>query len=129
MAVIEMNNDFNDVYFFDTAISNKGGKFNLEFDVIFHEHDIKLNLDAPQKWSVSLPENTWTATAISGELSHPISIKVSEGNETHKVHVILDIIGCTSTECIPKRLSVVYRVRQKENSPNVVTERKQLLIK
>nr|XP_034195236.1 NHL repeat-containing protein 2 isoform X2 [Osmia lignaria] len=129
MTVYETNNDFNDVYFFDTAISNKGGKFNLEFDVIFHERDIKLNQDAPQKWSVvSLPENRWSATAISGELSHPISIKVSEGNETHKVHVILDIVGCTSTECIPKRLSVVYRVRQKENFPNVVTERKQLLI-
>ncbi|XP_076395339.1 NHL repeat-containing protein 2 isoform X2 [Megachile rotundata] len=129
VAVNEMDNDFNNTFVFDTTISDKGGELILRFDVVFLEPDLKLNPDAPQKWIVSLSATAWTATSTKGELSRPISIRVSEGNETHKVHVTLNIIACRSTECIPKRVSIIYRVHRKENFPNMVTEQKQLLIK
>ena len=131
ILMTETDSNYKNVYFFDTIISEKGGKLSILFNVTFAESDLKLNLDAPQKWSVSLSTNSsgWTAAENNGELLDPILIKFSEGNETHEVRVILDIVACKTTECISKKVLVVYRVHQKPNAFNVVTERKEIIVK
>ncbi|XP_043265998.1 NHL repeat-containing protein 2 isoform X1 [Colletes gigas] len=130
VPVIELDDSTNNVYFFDTTISENGGELNVTFVVTFHDSDLKLNPDAPQSWTMSLPSTgKWTTKSRSGDLSSPVSMNVSEGSGTHEVHVILDIIACKTTECIPKKLSVIYRVHQKANASGVVTEQKSLVIK
>ncbi|XP_017796605.1 PREDICTED: NHL repeat-containing protein 2 isoform X1 [Habropoda laboriosa] len=129
IPTIETDNSWNNVYSFDTTINESGGKLNISFDIIFLENDLKLNSNAPQKWTVNLSRNTgWSAAATSGELSSPVSIKICEGYGTQEVLVTLDIIACKITECVPKKLSVVYRVHQKTNAPNSVIEEKQLVV-
>ncbi|KAK1122536.1 hypothetical protein K0M31_008987 [Melipona bicolor] len=131
ILTIETDNNYKSVHFFDTIISEKGGKLNILFNITFGESDLKLNLDAPQKWSVSLSTNSsgWIATKNNGKLSDPILIIFSEGNETHEVRVILDIVACKTTECISKKVLVVYRVHQKPNASNIVTEQKEIIVK
>lgn len=115
-------------YVFDTTIDAKGGDLSVTFDVAFLENSLKLNADSPQRWSIILPTNTWKAAAKTGELSSPVSVRVAEGNGTTELRVTLDIVACKTTECIPKRLAVVYRVHQKLNAPSVINERKQLSV-
>ncbi|CAL7938085.1 unnamed protein product [Xylocopa violacea] len=131
ISTIEVDSSPETIYTFDTAICEKGGELNILFDVTFSERDLKLNSEAPQKWIVNLPKNSsgWTAVAQKGELSNPISIKVPEGNGSHEIQVTLDIVACKTTECLPKRLLVLYRIDQKAGASNVVTEKKQLIVK
>ncbi|CAK9824867.1 NHL repeat-containing protein 2 [Anthophora retusa] len=130
IPTIEIGHDSNNVYTFDATINESGGKLNIFFGIIFLEDDLKLNTNAPQKWTIHLSRNTgWSAVATSGELSSPVSIKICKGDGTHQVLVTLDIIACKITECVLKKLSVVYRVHQKANAPNFVIEQKELVIK
>lgn len=126
-----MNDSSENIYFFDTTVNEKGAELNISFNIIFFERDLKLNLDAPQRWTLNLPLNNsgWIARARNGELSSPISIKIPEGRETQEVCVILDIIACKTTECVSKKLSVTYRIHQEANACNIVTEQKQLIVK
>lgn len=131
ISTIEMNNSSKNIYFFDTTVNEKGAELNISFNIIFFERDLKLNLDAPQRWTLNLPINNsgWIARAKNGELSNPISIKIPEGKETQEVCVILDIIACKTTECVSKKLSVTYRIHQEAHACNIVTEQKQLIVK
>ncbi|XP_076242212.1 NHL repeat-containing protein 2 [Calliopsis andreniformis] len=118
------------IYTFDTSISDKGGELNVTFNVSFADSDLKLNADAPQKWTVTnLSASTWIATVKSGKLSNPMSVKVSEGSGTHEIHVTVDIVACRTSECLPKKLSIVYRVVQNASASSVITEQRQLVIK
>lgn len=128
--MIEFDNVSRNAYIFDTRISEKGGELNVTFTVTFHDNDLKLNPDAPQRWIVNLPKgSTWTARAKSGDLSSPVLINVTEGSGIHEVHMILDIIACKTFECIPKKLSIVYRICQKTDASDVVTEQRRLVVK
>lgn len=131
ISTIEMNNSSKNIYFFDTTVNEKGAELNISFNIIFFERDLKLNLDAPQRWTLNLPINNsgWIARARNGELSSPISIKIPEGRETQEMCVILDIIACKTTECVSKKLSVTYRIHQDAHACNIVTEQKQLIVK
>ncbi|XP_053977698.1 NHL repeat-containing protein 2 isoform X1 [Hylaeus volcanicus] len=130
IPIIELDDSSENVYHFDTTISEKGGELNITFVVTFQDSDLKLNPDAPQTWTVKLPSaSEWTVKAKSGKLSSPVSMNVTEGSGMHEVHVNLDIIACKTTECIPKKVSVVYRVRQKTNASDVITEQTKLVIK
>ncbi|XP_015439425.1 PREDICTED: NHL repeat-containing protein 2 [Dufourea novaeangliae] len=117
------------VYFFDTAISDKGGVLSVTFHMSFRDSDLKLNADAPQKWTVTLPVTTWVAKARTGDLTSPVSIQITEGSGTHEVYVTMGIIACKTTECVPKKLSIVYRVHQQTGASNTVTEQRQVVIK
>lgn len=130
IPMIEFDNVSRNAYIFDTRISEKGGELNVTFTVTFHDNDLKLNPDAPQRWIVNLPKgSTWTARAKSGDLSSPVLINVTEGSGIHEVHMILDIIACKTFECIPKKLSIVYRICQKTDASDVVTEQRRLVVK
>lgn len=92
------------------------------------ENDLKLNTEAPQKWYLRLPANDWKALE-SGELKTPLKIKIPQGTEEKQIHVMLDVMSCKVTECILKKLSVVYTiVRDADASTNVV-ENKELKIR
>lgn len=71
----------------------------------------------------------WIAKENCGELSSPVSLKFLRGNETHEVRVILDIVACKTTECISKRLLIVYRVHQVADASTVVTEKRKVIVK
>lgn len=116
-------------YTFDTAISEMGGELNITFDVTFLGSDLKLNADAPQKWTLNLSTSKWIAETTTGDLTSPVSIKVCEGSGMHEVHLTLDIVACKTTECVPKKLSIVYQVYQKAEAVRVVTERRQVVVK
>lgn len=64
-----------------------------------------------------------------GELSSPISIKFFRGNGTHEVRVNLDIVACKTTECISKKLLVVYRIHQVPDASTIVTEKRKVFVK
>ncbi|XP_076295018.1 NHL repeat-containing protein 2 [Lasioglossum baleicum] len=117
------------VCFFDTTISEMGGELNITFDVIFSDDRLYLNTEAPQRWSVNLSASDWIAQVRTGNLTTPVSIKVSEGSGTHEVYVTLDVIACKTTECVPKKLSIVYRVHQRTQAADNVTEHRQVVIK
>ncbi|XP_076651619.1 NHL repeat-containing protein 2 isoform X2 [Halictus rubicundus] len=120
--------DPDSVYFFDTTISEMGGELNITFDVRFSNDRLYLNTDAPQRWSVRLSANEWVAKVRTGELTAPVSIKVSEGSGMHEVYVTLDIVACKTSECVPKKLSIVYRVHQRTQAADIVTEHRQVVV-
>ncbi|XP_017886352.1 NHL repeat-containing protein 2 isoform X2 [Ceratina calcarata] len=131
-----VENDSGNTYLFDTTISENGGELTITFDVVFFESELKLNVDAPQKWTVKdLPgtnngdNSGWTCAVSNGELATPVSIKIPEGNGISEVHITLNIVACKTTECLPKKLLVLFRVHRKSNASTVVTERKRLVVK
>lgn len=71
----------------------------------------------------------WTVMEHCGELTNPIIVTFLKGNETHEVRVILDIVACKATECISKRLLIVYRVHQVADASTVVTEKRKVFVK
>ncbi|XP_076678461.1 NHL repeat-containing protein 2 isoform X2 [Andrena cerasifolii] len=129
--IIEMDGSSwrNDAISFDTTISDKGGELNVTFDVTFADSDLKLNANAPQTWTLKeLTANTWVATSRRGGLESPLSIQVSEGDGTHEVRVTLDVVACKTTECVPKKLPILYRVHQRTNAPDIVSEQRQIVV-
>lgn len=112
---------------FDTAINTRGGELNISFNIVFL-NEMKLNTDAPQGWTVSLPANTGTANTLTGRLPTPVSVKFPEGETDDKFSVALNIIACTADTCLPMKLSVVFNVRRNADAPTVVTEEKELVI-
>ncbi|XP_060824696.1 NHL repeat-containing protein 2 [Bombus pascuorum] len=130
IPIIEDDN-YKNVHFFDTTISETGGKLNVLFSINFSDRDLKLNSDAPQKWSLNLTTSNsgWIAMENSGELSSPISVRFLEGHGTHEVRVNLDIVACKTTECISKKLLVVYRVHQVSDASTIVTEKRKVIVK
>lgn len=88
---------------------------------------MKLNTEAPQKWSLKLPSNDWKASE-SGDLSTPLKIKIPEGTEKKQMHIMLDIMTCRATECMSKKLSVVYTIIRDANASANVTEKKELTV-
>lgn len=129
---IDVSDGTNNVYTFDTSISEKGGELTILLKIIFLEHDLKLNSNAPQRWSVNQSSGGnagWIATSTGGPLSNPLVINVLEGIGIHEVPLNLDIIACKATECLPKKCSVVYRVHQKADASSVLTEEREILVK
>lgn len=112
---------------FDTEINENGGAISLQFNVNFTA-DLKLNDEAPQKWSVLLPSADWTAKESRGDLTTPISVSVPKGNESREFNVVLDLVTCRDTECIPKKIVATIKVEQRANAPNAVVLIKDLTV-
>lgn len=112
---------------FDIAINTGGGELNVLFNVVFM-NDLKLNVDAPQEWQVSLPSNTWTAKSLTGRLSTPISVKLPKEETRSQLRVILNIMACTADMCVPLKLSILFNVERRTDAPTVVIEEKELVI-
>ena len=100
----------------------------MTFSPVF-QSDLKLNAEAPQKWSLNLPSTDWKVLESKGDLSTPLSIKIPQGIEQKQLHIMLDIMTCKATECIPKKLSVVYTIVRDAKAPTNVVEKKQLAIR
>ncbi|XP_012283238.1 NHL repeat-containing protein 2 [Orussus abietinus] len=113
---------------FDTAISTSGGDFSFAFDISFKDN-LKLNPEAPQRWSLILPSNTWSATSLSGDIKDSINVKIPRGEQRAKLCINFDIVACRSDECIPKRMTVVFNVLRQSDAACKVVEKKQLEIK
>ncbi|XP_012235292.1 NHL repeat-containing protein 2 [Linepithema humile] len=119
--------DIDHTFTFDTAVSTHGGELNVSFKIVF-SNDFKLSAEAPQKWHVTLPVDTWTTNSLTGELSTPVSVKLPEDEAHNQLRVALNIIACTTETCVPFKLSVVFNVQRKVDAPTVVTEEKELVI-
>ncbi|XP_014203880.1 NHL repeat-containing protein 2 [Copidosoma floridanum] len=113
-------------YNFTSKVSTKDSDMSLSFTPIF-DSDLKLNAEAPQKWFLRLPSADWKALE-NGDLATPLSIKIPHGTEQKQLHIMLDIMSCRTTECIPKKLSVVYTIVRDDDAPTDVVERKELII-
>ncbi|XP_043682970.1 NHL repeat-containing protein 2 [Vespula pensylvanica] len=128
VLLVQDDDNVNEEYTFDTLINANGGKLTITFEIIF-EGDLKLNSEAPQKWSLSLPKDTWMAKSLSGSLTTPTSIQIPDGSECNDLRFILDIITCNINECIPKKILVVFKVQQNADGPRTVIEHKKIIIK
>ncbi|KAJ8682744.1 hypothetical protein QAD02_018536 [Eretmocerus hayati] len=113
---------------FTSNVSSNEANLSVTFSPVF-QGDLKLNTDAPQKWSLSLPSIDWKASQIEGDLSTPITIEVPKGTEEKQMHIMLDIMTCRTTECIPKRLSIVYTILRDSQAPSKIVEKKELNVR
>lgn len=100
----------------------------VSFDAIF-DNDMKLTPEAPQKWSLTLPSETWTAEKLFGDFDTPIVVKIPKGDGVKKLDIILDLVVCKTDECIPKKFAIVFAIEQKSGAPSVVNEAKKLEVK
>ncbi|XP_014482283.1 PREDICTED: NHL repeat-containing protein 2 [Dinoponera quadriceps] len=123
----DSNRNTNNTFTFDTTISTRGGELSISFDVVFL-NGMKLNVDAPQGWAVSLPANVGTADALTGRLPTPVSVRLPEGEARSKFSVALNIIACTADTCLPMKLSVVFNVHRNADAPTIVSEKRELVI-
>ncbi|KAL6423694.1 hypothetical protein ACFW04_010296 [Cataglyphis niger] len=122
------SNENNDkIFIFDTSINTHGGELNILFNIVF-SNDLKLNVDAPQEWHVSLPVNTWTAICSTGGLSTPVSVKLPADEAQNQLRVTINIMACTVDTCIPLKLSVLFNVHRRTDAPMIVTEEKKLVV-
>ncbi|XP_043467526.1 NHL repeat-containing protein 2 [Leptopilina heterotoma] len=103
---------------FETTVGRNAGQLTISFKLIF-ESNLKLNTEAPQRWSLKVPP-TWSETTnLTGSLETPIHVQYSPGEEDEKIHIFLNIVACKTTECIPMKILTVFNVhRDKNNSPN-----------
>lgn len=89
---------------------------------------MKLNPEAPQKWTLRpLPEG-WTAPALKGLVTESISMKIPKGQDEATLHVVLDLMTCKLNECIPRKLSVEFNVRRKSDAPDNVNIQRELKV-
>ncbi|XP_046421281.1 NHL repeat-containing protein 2 isoform X2 [Neodiprion fabricii] len=105
-------------YKFDAEVSSDGGNLEIALDVKFM-NDLKLNSDAPQRWSVNLPDK-WTTQASKGDLKTPITLNIPKGELTVEFIISLDIITCKTDECIPKKLDLVFTIRRNSKAQSKV---------
>ena len=112
---------------FDTEINANGGELSILLIPVF-QSDLKLNSEAPQRWFLTLPSG-WTTPSLNGDLSTPLSIKIPKGEGKNQILVTLNIVICKVSECIAKKVSVIFNVIQKPNGPSNVIEEKDLLLK
>ncbi|XP_072766908.1 NHL repeat-containing protein 2 [Anoplolepis gracilipes] len=123
----DSNENIEKIFTFDTSINTHGGELNILFNIVF-ANDLKLNVDAPQKWHVSLPVKTWTANSLAGELSTAVSVKVPAGKAQNQLCIILNIMACTVDTCVPLKLSVLFNVHRRTDALTIVNEEKELVI-
>ncbi|XP_015597556.1 NHL repeat-containing protein 2 [Cephus cinctus] len=103
---------------FSSEINEAGGKLVITFDFEFTS-GLKINTEAPQKWSIVLPDG-WNAQKLIGDLNTPISVDVPniyQKVEAQTLFITLDLVVCKTSECIPKKLVVNLQVKGKSDAP------------
>ncbi|XP_011498038.1 PREDICTED: NHL repeat-containing protein 2 [Ceratosolen solmsi marchali] len=115
-------------YNFTSKISTNSANLSISFHPVFSD-DLKLNTEAPQRWSLKLPSSDWETSESSGNLLTPLSIKIPLGTEQKQIHIMLNIMTCKITECIPKNLSIVYTIIRDSDAPTNVIEKRELNIR
>lgn len=113
---------------FTSKVSTNDANLSVSFSPVF-QGDLKLNAEAPQNWSLNLPSGDWKAVNSTGDLSTPLTIKIPPGTEDNQMHIMLDIMTCRTTECIPKKLSVAYTIVRDASAPASVVEKKELNVR
>lgn len=99
---------------FETTIGSNDGQLNISFKFVF-ESDLKLNTEAPQRWSLSQIPSSWSALNLNGTLENPIHVQYSQGKEKQEISIFLNIVACKTTECIPMKIMILYHVHRDEN--------------
>jgi len=129
-CIPDQNSTIDCTFVFDTVVNTRGGELTILFDIVFL-HNLRLNENVPQIWHVFLPVSTWTADSLTGELSTPVSIKLSEINEneeSNELPIILNIMTCTNDSCLPLKLSVIFNIHRQTDAPTAVMEEKKLVV-
>ncbi|KAF7995026.1 hypothetical protein HCN44_004498 [Aphidius gifuensis] len=112
---------------FPVEISNEEARLKISFDPKFTD-GIKFNSDAPQTWSMILPDD-WSNKKINGRFGSSIDVTIPKENTQRQIHIILNLIVCKTDECIPKKLKIILDLSRKSNGPAEINVQKELLIK
>lgn len=110
-----------------TEISSDEANLKILLDPKFTE-GLKFNSDAPQTWSMILPDE-WSKRKINGTFGSSIDVTIPEENYSRQIHIMLNLVVCKTDECIPKKLKVTLDITRKTDAPVEVNVQKELLIK
>lgn len=104
-------------------INRTGGKIILGLKLLFGD-EIKLTMDAPQKWAIICPNELWNCVPQSGDDITFIDtvITTPAAKEFANFYVTYNYVICKGDKCIPKNLAVEYTVYFVENVPNEISE-------
>ncbi|XP_969236.3 NHL repeat-containing protein 2 isoform X1 [Tribolium castaneum] len=95
------------------TINNQGGKVIFSLNIEF-ANGLKLTEEAPQKWSVKLPDVTWSCVPSSGDNLKNIDVVVSVPNRG-QIDFVFDLVTCTVETCLPKSFIVRVPIDLKSN--------------
>lgn len=113
---------------FSTDISNVESTLTISFIPKFAS-ELKFTPEAPQTWSLLKLPTTWNAENKTSNFESPIIIKISPGDKTEKIEIIIKLTVCKTDECIPKKFKVSYQINRNSEASNNVMESKELEIK
>lgn len=103
-------------------VSSKGGKLILSVSLKF-ESDLKLTEQAPQKWSLELPNLMWSSVPSNGSNVEYVDsvINLSPSSEKDNfVNFVFNIVTCTPNTCLPKSFIVCQPIRFINNGPTSI---------
>ncbi|KAL3279328.1 hypothetical protein HHI36_016835 [Cryptolaemus montrouzieri] len=96
-------------------LSKEGGKIILHVSLQFLK-GLKLTEEAPQKWEVQLPNLSWSCVPSSGNDSSNIDIVISAPSivsfSEDCIILVLDLITCTDSTCLPKNFAIEIPLRE-----------------
>ncbi|RZC32846.1 NHL repeat-containing protein 2 [Asbolus verrucosus] len=105
------------------TVNGKGGKLIFDFEIIF-ANGLKLTEEAMQRWSVKLPDVTWSCVPNSGDNVKNIDVVVSvPDGKDGKINFIFDLVTCTVETCLPKSFIIRVPVTFKKNGATSITTR------
>lgn len=116
------------IYRFDIDASRSDCSVEISLNVKFL-NDLKLNSEAPQRWSLSDLDEEWKAEVDKGDLGTPINLKLSSGKVSKKLGVNVDLVTCKTDECIPKKLQIIFNVTRSQDAPSKIASNKVIEIK
>lgn len=100
-----------------------GGKIILGLKLLFGD-DVKLTVDAPQKWTVICPNELFSTSPKTGNDVNLIDTVITAHGMKEPItfHVTYNFVICKGDKCIPKSIAVEYAVQFVENGPNEIME-------
>uniref|UniRef100_A0ABD2W380 Thioredoxin domain-containing protein n=1 Tax=Trichogramma kaykai TaxID=54128 RepID=A0ABD2W380_9HYME len=117
-------------YNFSSKVSTQDSDLSISFVPTFKNSDLKMNVEAQQKWSLDLLTSNLIASKLHGELSEPVTVKIPSGKEEKKITIMMNMMLCKTSEvCLSKKIRINYSILRDEGSPTQVTENKELFVK
>lgn len=100
------------------TLSPRGGKIIFKVKLSF-ENDLGLTGEAPQKWSVQLPNESWGCVPTRGSGVEEVDFVVNAPSyhSSEKINLLFNIVTCSINTCAPRNFVVVFPVEFVENSP------------
>lgn len=109
-----------------------GGKISLKISLDTFQN-VKLAKDAPQKWSVNLPNDTWTISRGLGSVltNQTIDLDINvpsvldqpkqEQVQEQVIYITFKLILCAADICFPKSFSIALNVSYADHGTNIIT--------